>query len=738
MDRPSQEQVEGALARLREGDSSALLQLFRLTRDEAALLLFLLVDPKQLASSTFEVYRLLLDDLGEDSGRAEASMDERLQRLSIQIARRHPDRSKPETPEDDAGRLRLALRSLADKQRLVFVLREVAGLSPERIAQLTGITLGTVHARLRRARLQMAEAMREPQSGGSAMKLHDTSTLWGLADSELEPGDAALANSHLEDCPECRDELSLIRTVCASATSAAASGPRLDWTPVEEKLEELLARRAARAAGLSRGRRWALVPLAAAVVLSITFGAWAAMPPPPSAQIPAVVQPAAIAPQLPQAPPPAPPAVLAAKDAIRATDGSPLAQGALLTQGDSIRTGRRGQATLGLSEAGQLRLGSETQLKLARLSLDGAAISLERGRAAMQASAPIEIAAGGFAARGANAVFSAALTRDGFEVAVARGRVHVRRPNALPMIVDAGHRAVFSTRSQQATIAILGAQSQGALAELLALPAPAPSRRPAVDPADFDSDWSPLPGAPAPARPPIPVAAAPVAPALPGPAPVAVAPLPQAPAVQTAPASAEMVAMQEALDAKPDLVMRAGSLIAEPQPPPREIWEAEKAARAEESARAAAPPPPAVQAPVPAAVAPAQQEWASAPAPAPAPASVPPRADAAVETEPSDDSGDDAEDLYLLRAERALKRGGCQRFLAGLEEIAGDTPATVRTERARIVRARCYEKLGRAAQAQAEYSRYLRDSPRGDFAPEAERHVTALSLRPRDSRLSDN
>jgi hypothetical protein len=106
--------------------------------------------------------------------------------------------------------------------------------------------------------------------------------------------------------------------------------------------------------------------------------------------------------------------------------------------------------------------------------------------------------------------------------------------------------------------------------------------------------------------------------------------------------------------------------------------------------------------------------------PTPRPAPVLPMAPKA--TAASEGAGD-TEELFLLRAERSIRRGGCQRFMLGLEELATDASASEFSQRARILRARCFEAQGRAAQSRSEYERYLRDAPNGDFAYEAEKHL---------------
>jgi RNA polymerase sigma-70 factor (ECF subfamily) len=72
------------------------------------------------------------------------------------------------TPEDslvDAQTSRdidRALKQLPDQARVVFVLREIEGLSYEEIAEVTGIKLGTVRSRLFNARKRLKEILEPP------------------------------------------------------------------------------------------------------------------------------------------------------------------------------------------------------------------------------------------------------------------------------------------------------------------------------------------------------------------------------------------------------------------------------------------------------------------------------------------------------------------------------------------------------------------------------------------------
>lgn len=76
-----------------------------------------------------------------------------------------------EDPQERAERLELAralqgaLRELPDDQRVVVVLSDVQGYSYDEIAQITGVSLGTVKSRLSRGRGRLREILRESPSG---------------------------------------------------------------------------------------------------------------------------------------------------------------------------------------------------------------------------------------------------------------------------------------------------------------------------------------------------------------------------------------------------------------------------------------------------------------------------------------------------------------------------------------------------------------------------------------------
>ncbi|MFN7135040.1 MAG: hypothetical protein ACK4N5_23390 [Myxococcales bacterium] len=111
------------------------------------------------------------------------------------------------------------------------------------------------------------------------------------------------------------------------------------------------------------------------------------------------------------------------------------------------------------------------------------------------------------------------------------------------------------------------------------------------------------------------------------------------------------------------------------------------------------------------------------PAPAPLPVHTPPPArEAPVARLPvSEPIPKTVEEMFLRRAEEALGRGECGKFLTGLEELIDHPGAAGSAEKARILRARCYDERVQPVDADAEYRRYLREYPHGKFADEARR-----------------
>ena len=97
--------------------------------------------------------------------RQQVSLDEHIAQCGEMPAVR--DTSAPDRALDRkelASQLQEALESLPFDQRTAIILREVDGLSYDEIAYSLGVTLGTVKARLTRARQALRAALKEARS----------------------------------------------------------------------------------------------------------------------------------------------------------------------------------------------------------------------------------------------------------------------------------------------------------------------------------------------------------------------------------------------------------------------------------------------------------------------------------------------------------------------------------------------------------------------------------------------
>jgi FecR protein len=301
----------------------------------------------------------------------------------------------------------------------------------------------------------------------------------------------------------------------------------------------------------------------------------------------------------------------------------------------------------------------------------------------------------GLSVRVVGTTFSVSTTRDGVEVAVSEGRVLVEPPRGETMVVEPGQRVRFDTQKWKPSQGALSSSQQQELSEVLAVAPVEPAGSSAPLSAALVVPERPVPSKPARVKVSVPAAVdgvvTPKVQVLAA-APQASTRLHEAPALQAPPA-----APQVTLEVEPPPALAA------PEPPPPPTEEAAQAGfdwNAMPGSRQALPP----VAVTPAAmVAPPQKAAADLP--------------------------EDLELLFLQRAQKAYEGGQCERYLLGLEELASDPrPSAGRAEQARVLRARCFDALGRTDKAQEEYRRYLRDYAGGRYAGEAARELNRLDF----------
>lgn len=128
-------------------------------------------------------YNLSIDHLRSKKRRDTVDLDENrklesaLEKAGHQVAE-HPDEV---TDRKELSRvLQDAMRKLSDKHRAIIVLREVEGLSYEEMADVLGISKGTVMSRLFHARKNLQALLRPYVDGGDdvpeSLKLATTAT----------------------------------------------------------------------------------------------------------------------------------------------------------------------------------------------------------------------------------------------------------------------------------------------------------------------------------------------------------------------------------------------------------------------------------------------------------------------------------------------------------------------------------------------------------------------------------
>ncbi|MGC4120144.1 MAG: RNA polymerase sigma factor [Myxococcales bacterium] len=167
---PELEVVLGAhVERLKQRDLESFDEIYRLTRHEVARVLFHLAGPNaDLERLVGDAYLALFEQLQRlPSGTKVRPV---LHRVCTRLAQQRPplfrrrqarDLDLSSDPKVQAAHLlHQALAQMPAKDRVVFVLGEVLGLSAQEVQAAAELSPSAVNAHLRRARLSLTEALR--------------------------------------------------------------------------------------------------------------------------------------------------------------------------------------------------------------------------------------------------------------------------------------------------------------------------------------------------------------------------------------------------------------------------------------------------------------------------------------------------------------------------------------------------------------------------------------------------
>lgn len=509
------------------------------------------------------------------------------------------------------------------------------------------------------------------------MKRHDETMLWQYAARELDADDAALLEHHLEECVECREGMLEVRQARALLEDSRAPRPAVSWAKVDAGISQLVEARLVQKAKASRvGWQWA-AGLACAAALLAVAGASLKQRLDLSRVAPAVI---AVATQSGTHVDQATGLSRVGAELSTASDGD------LLAAGEVLRTSLGGRAILTLPDDSRIRLGAGTQLALTRAGADDVALTLERGRVAVHAShhprRGFVVHTEGLSVRVVGTLFTVEQLAGAVEVAVVEGKVRVEPPEGEALFLVPPERVRFEqggwtpirgtvTPSQVADFAEL---SLPPMVEAQGSPRPPPGGSVQVAEVDRPAQTvSPGRNGLLPRLPPKVSAAR-----------VRSAPVAKAAPIAHSGALAVMAAQPRA-DAQED---QAGLKTAEPAADPAEF----NAFPQVQVEPAAEPVKPAMD-----------------------PAEASPK--------PAEPLPVDLETLFLQRAERGIGRGICERYLQGLQELAGDPSRGERAEKARILRARCFDARIRPDLSEMEYRHYLQAWPTGRYAIEARQAI---------------
>ncbi len=520
--------------------------------------------------------------------------------------------------------------------------------------------------------------------------------LWAFASKELELGEHRFIQSHLDDCPECVEQLAAIQIAKEALEFARDAKPKLAWARTDERVGAMVEKRLAQQARRPMFVRLGFVggfAVAAAVALFVFTR------PPPAVDLTPPVE----------SPPEAWARVDRAEGLSLVNGGGEIVDGTELRGGDVLRTSLIGRAFVHLPDLSHVRVGGGSQVTLTRSQADDVALTLERGsvavRASHQARKGFVVHTGGVSVFVVGTVFGVANDAEVVEVSVTEGKVRVELPNGDSSFVEPGQRLRFDTRTQKSKRLKVTAAGERELREVAAVAdATASVEGRALVPAAGGTPSSPpmLPAQGTPRTLPRISPAEARARQVTAPEPIAPDELAALPKIVSEQPKTEVI-VEAPADVWPSL---GGGEVIRGVPPRREA----------EIAPASAP-----------------TEWASAPTAAPQEdewAALPVKSVAKLNEEEapvapartSKPLATDLEAIFMQRADDALTRGECDRFLLGLEDIAQDGQRSTRSEFARVLRARCFDSQLRPRQAMNEYRKYVDEYPKGQYLAEA-RHA---------------
>ncbi|MGV3619987.1 MAG: FecR domain-containing protein [Archangium sp.] len=538
------------------------------------------------------------------------------------------------------------------------------------------------------------------------MTTHDLQ-LWSFATKELELGEHRFIASHLEECPECVEQLASIQVAQEALELARDAKPKVAWLKTDERIgamvEKRLARQARRPMFIRLGAVGAFAMAAAVALFFFTREPVQVELVPPVASVPEAWA-----------------RVDRAEGLSLVNGGGEIVDGTELRGGDVLRTSMRGRAFVHLPDMSHVRVGGGSQVTLTRSDADDVALTLERGFVAVRASHQprkgFVIHTGGVAVHVVGTVFGVSNDADAVEVSVTEGKVRVELPNGEQTFVEPGQRLRFDSHSQKVKRLKVSAAASRELNEIAAVAdATASVEQRAMVPAAGGTPSSPpmLVAQGAPRTLPRISAAESRARQVTAPASLASEDLTPLPKIAEQPKTE--VIIEAPADVWPTL---GGGEVIRGVPPRRE---SEPVSQPTEWAAA---PVQAVQ----------EDEWAELPVksiarlddeePAPAPVE-PPKPAVVVQKHEAPVAASakplstDLEAIFMQRADDSLNKGNCDRFLLGLEDIAQDGERNTRSEWARVLRARCFDSQLRPRQAMNEYRKYLEEYPKGQYLAEA-------------------